>query len=379
MLRVTPLLSMRHAPPLAVALLVSLLGAATAPSALSAASTIRAAECEQVSATAYRIAYEATPSAGIVRVYLSASPEQVDTSTPVATTTTSPVTVSVPARPGRLYFHMKPESGPTRVVAARRLPLDGAVNFRDLGGYRTTDDRFVKWGLVYRTDHLAGLTARDYEYLGSLGIRLVCDLRTAGERQRAPMKWQGKEPEILSAPMLSDAQLPATPSVLPKDEFMRRFELVSSGRPLPVSTSTYKQFVIDYVSSYRQVFRRLVAGELPAVTNCTAGQDRTGVYSAILLTALGVPRDTIVADYLLTTRYRLTDAVVEERRREWKERYGVEATPEQVRAIQGLRAETLQATFDVIDATYGSFDRFRRDVLTVSDAELAALQDRLLE
>jgi protein-tyrosine phosphatase len=298
----------------------------------------------------------------------------------VRTTTASPVTVAIPARAGRVYFHLRPDSGRTRVVATRRLPLEGALNFRDLGGYSTVDDRFVKWGLLYRTDHLAGLTTGDYEHLSTLGIKLICDLRTPSERQRNPTKWQGTEPEVLSAPMLSDAQLTPSPAPLPPDEFKRRFDIVATGQrlSLPLS-SAYKQFVIDYASSYRQVFRRLIAGDLPAVTNCTAGQDRTGIYSAILLTMIGVPRETVVADYLLTSRFRLTDAVVDERQREWKVQYGVDATPAHVRALQGLRAETLHDTFALIDKTYGSFDRFRRDVLAVSDTELTALRSRLLE
>jgi len=363
---------------LAAALLASLLVRTDAPAGALAAGSIAGAECEQTGASTFRITYEAAPGTGAVRIYASASPDRADTPTPVLTTTTSPATVSVPARVGRVYFHLQPESGPTRVVATRRLPLDGAVNFRDLGGYRTNDDRYVKWGLLYRTDHLVALTARDYEYLASLGIRLVCDLRTPGERQRSPTKWQGAEPSFLEASILSDAQVPASPVVLPKDEFMRRFEIVSSGKSLTLA-SNYSRFVVEYVASYRQLFGRLVAGELPAVTHCTAGQDRTGVYSAILLTALGVPRETVVADYLLTSKYRLTDAVVEQRRREWKELYGVDAMPAVVRGIQGLRAETLNATFDVIDKTYGSFDAFRRDALNVSDAELLRLRDRLLE
>jgi protein-tyrosine phosphatase len=362
----------------AALLLASALIAIDARPAVFAASSITVAECEGIGAGTYRITYE-TAQGGPIRVYTSASPDRFDlTSPPLVTATASPVTVSVPQAAGRVYFHLRPESGPARVVATRRLPLDGAVNFRDLGGYRTTDDRFVRWGLLYRTDHLVGLTSRDYEYLAALGIRLVCDLRTPGERQRSPTKWQGAEPAFLLAPILSDADLPATPTPLAKDEFMRRFETVSKGEPLRLSTN-YSRYAIQYVASYRELFRRLVAGELPAATHCTAGQDRTGVYSAILLTALGVPRETVVTDYLLTSRYRLTDAVVEQRRREWKDLYNVDATPAVVRAMQGLRAETLSATFDVIDRTYGSFDAFRRDALDVSDAELEALRDRLLE
>jgi protein-tyrosine phosphatase len=346
----------------------------------SAAPTIGTADCERLADGTYRIAYETERGAGRVRVFASRSADRLDGSTPLVTATASPVTVSVPDRVGRVYFHLQPEQGPTRVVATRRLPLEGAVNFRDLGGYRTADGRFVKWGLLFRTDHLAGLTARDYQYLATLGLRLVCDLRTPFERQRDPVRWQGAEPEMLSAPMLSDAQLQAAPAPLSADEFRRRYEVVASGRSLSLPlSSSYKQFVTDYASSYRQVFRRLVQGDLPAVTNCTAGQDRTGIYSAILLTALGVPRDTVVADYLLTSRYRITDAVVEERRREWKTLYGVDATPAEVRALQGLRAESVPDTFAHIDATYGSFDAFRRGTLGLSDDELARLRTRLLE
>ena len=73
----------------------------------------------------------------------------------------------------------------------RHLPLEGAANFRDIGGYPTADGHHVKWGLVYRSNHLVDLTAADYEYLNTLGIKLVCDLRTDGERRKSPTVWQG--------------------------------------------------------------------------------------------------------------------------------------------------------------------------------------------
>jgi protein-tyrosine phosphatase len=274
---------------LAAVVLAFVLTGTDSATVLRAASSITGAECDQIGSETYRITYDAAPGAGTVRIFASASADRVDTAMPLVTTTASPVTVTVPSHVGRVYFHLRPEAGPARVVATRRLPLEGAVNFRDLGGYRTSDDRFVRWGLLFRTDHLAALTTRDYDYLASLGVRLVCDLRTPGERQRSPTLWQGAEPTFLLVPVLSDAQLPPAPALLPKDEFMRRFEIVTSGKSLPVSSS-YSRFVIEYVASYRELFRRLVASDLPAVTHCTAGQDRTGVYSAILLTALGVPR-----------------------------------------------------------------------------------------
>ena len=76
----------------------------------------------------------------------------------------------------------------------RRLPLEGASNLRDLGGYATADGRHVRWGLVYRSDQLARLTDNDYEYLARLGIATVCDFRRDDERQRAVTRWRGSNP-----------------------------------------------------------------------------------------------------------------------------------------------------------------------------------------
>src|SRR5256886_15356430 len=109
----------------------------------------------------------------------------------------TPAEVSIPGQTGRIYFHLKPASGPTRVVSIRRLPLEGAKNFRDLGGYRTSDGHYVRWGFVYRSNHLVNLTAKDFEYLNSLGIRLICDVRSDSERARAPDHWVGTTPEFL--------------------------------------------------------------------------------------------------------------------------------------------------------------------------------------
>lgn len=344
-----------------------------------AATTITSATCEHIGADTYRIEFELGARTGPISIYASASPERIEAGVPIASTRISPVTVTVPGRAGRVYFHLKPASGPTRVVSIRRLPLEGALNFRDLGGYRTGDGRFViKWGLLYRTDHLVSLTPGDYAYLEPLGIRLVCDLRTSGERERAPTKWQGRTLDFQSSPILTDSAIAAAMQPLPPDEFKRRLALASLGKPLPLS-GNYDRFVIDYAPSYAQVLQRLVSGDLPAATHCTAGQDRTGVYSAIVLTMLGVPWATVVDDYLLTSRYRLTDAAVQRTRDAWQQEYGIDVPPAVVRTMQGLRAETLKATFSTIERTYGSFDAFRREALNISDRQLITLRARLLE
>src|SRR5882672_4970576 len=86
--------------------------------------------------------------------------------------------------------------------------LEGAANFRDIGGYATADGRHVRRGVVYRSNQLSDLTADDYRRLSALGIKLVCDFRTDGERHRSPTRWQGEAaPEMMHAPILKDADV----------------------------------------------------------------------------------------------------------------------------------------------------------------------------
>src|SRR5580704_15217038 len=141
--------------------------------------------CELLRSSVYRLDFITLPGTGPIEVFASSRPDQID-SPKLLTIRRTPAEVSVPDIPGRVYFHLKPAAGTTRVVSIRRLPLEGAKNFRDLGGYRASDGRYIRWGLVYRSNHLVNLTAKDSEYLNRLEIRLVCDVRSDDERARAP-------------------------------------------------------------------------------------------------------------------------------------------------------------------------------------------------
>ena len=88
----------------------------------------------------------------------------------------------------RHYVHLHHGDDPVAVAAERLVPLEGTLNFRDLGGYRTADGRQVRWGRVFRSDALGTLTDADLTYLEHLGVRLVCDFRDDLETQRAPSR-----------------------------------------------------------------------------------------------------------------------------------------------------------------------------------------------
>jgi protein-tyrosine phosphatase len=329
--------------------------------------------CERISSGVYTIDFQSAPDTGAVEVYTSSRPDRIDSAKAVGVIRKAPTNVSVPEYSGRIYFHLKPASGAPRVVSVRRLPLEGAKNFRDLGGYRTSDGQYVRWGLVYRSGYLADLTRQDYEYLSGLGIRLVCDVRANGERMRSPTNWVGDSPEFLSVPIG-----PNRDGTLTADDLKRR--VAAANDPNKGSAAAY-DFAIKDAEQYGKILHRIVAGDLPAVEHCTSGKDRTGVFSAILLTALGVPRAVVVQDYLLTEHYLLAPDSFESTRAQLQKTFGV-AEPlddSAVRAIVTLSPQTLEATFHAIDRTYGSFDAYLRDAVTLSDADRAILRQRLLE
>jgi protein-tyrosine phosphatase len=344
-----------------------------------AAETIERLACELVRPGVYQIQFTPSATSGPVAIYASTSPEAIDRPQPLVSDAHFPIDITIPDDGHRIYFHLKPTNGRPRVTTVRRLPLEGAVNFRDVGGYPTKNGRFTRWGVVYRSDQLADLTANDYAYLNRLGIRLECDLRTPGERERQPTRWQGATPEVLYASILRDSDLQATRAALPKEEFLKRLAEAQRGSDAQLGGS-YDRFVSEFVDSYAQVFHRIAHDTGASVTHCTAGRDRTGVFSAVLLTALGVPWDVVVDDYLLTDRYRLTDADVERTRLEYQKQYGLDELPPvgAVRGMRALRKSTMERTFATIRRTYSSFDGFVRDGLKMTPADLKALKLRLL-
>ncbi len=357
------------------ALLVWALTASLAPAG------VENAVSEQTGPSSYRLSYEASEG-GPVTVYASSSADRIDTRQPVAVIQKSPAEVSVPGRMGRVYFHLKPENGTTRVVSIRRLPLDGAINFRDLGGYRTKDGKYVRWGLLYRSDHLVNLTEKDYEYLNGLGIKTVCDLRTGFERERSPTAWQGKPPEFLIAPVGDDNSIRASIATLKHafesggdpSEYLRR--------PSNGGNAGYADMLFAYHDQFSRVLHRIANTNDPALTHCSGGADRTGIYSALLLETLGVPRDVIVQDYLLTRHYFLDEKHIARNAKQMQSMLGLDRPPDpdfQRRMASGMNSERLETMFRAIDTKYGSFDAFLKDGLQISETDVQRLRQRLLE
>lgn len=265
-----------------------------------------------------------------------------------------------------LYDGMPPD------VERRHLALEGAPNFRDLGGYVAEDGRSVRWGMFYRSDNLSELTAADLEKLSSLGIRLVCDFRGPSEWTEHPDRLPEVDPPEVAHLEIWDESFDAGAirEAIVSGEFdvdLRQM-LIEGNR----------QFATRFADRYRDMFRRITEAEnLPALVHCTAGKDRAGFASALILRTLGVPIATVYEDFLLTNHY--TAAKIE--RTLWMVRVMslFRVDPEQIRPVLGVEPAYLDAAFAAIDEHYGSFDAYRRDALGIDDAQLAAFRDMALE
>jgi hypothetical protein len=168
----------------------------------------------------------------------------------------------------------------------RLLPLVGAYNFRDLGGYRTADGRFTRWGRLFRSDTLHELTPADLDVLRDLGLLSVIDLRTAAELERTGRGLLASEPvRYLHLSVIQEATgAQDAPQEAQENLAQRYLWYLDVGREALVEAIT----MVADGSNY------------PLVFHCAAGKDRTGVLAALVLDILGVERDVIVEDYVLT-------------------------------------------------------------------------------
>ena len=161
----------------------------------------------------------------------------------------------------------------------RHLRLPGTRNLRDVGGYPAANGRVTRWRTLMRSDALDAIPTSSLEALRALGLRTVVDLRWPHELVETPSAFAGGgDVRYWSIPLLED-----------------------DPTPLIGLAATYRLILDERGSQLTEVARVLLEPDgLPAVVGCAAGKDRTGVTIALLLSAVGVPDDVIVADYVLT-------------------------------------------------------------------------------
>ncbi|MDA9466338.1 tyrosine-protein phosphatase [Bradyrhizobium sp. CCBAU 53415] len=241
---------------------------------------------------------------------------------------------------------------------ARHLALQGASNFRDLGGYPTTDGRATRWRHIFRSNHLGQLTTADVEIVRALGVRSAFDFRGLEERAAG----------VCVMNEITVHSLPIEPTVVAA----LRAELARGTLTAPVALElmreSYRNYVRHNTHSFRALFGHLLEDRAPLVIHCTAGKDRTGFASALILHALGVPDDVIAEDYLLTNRHYKRDAS-----------NASDLPADVLDAIGSVEASYLAAAFEAVGSEYGDLDAYLRDGLNLGATERTALKERYLE
>jgi protein-tyrosine phosphatase len=258
----------------------------------------------------------------------------------------------------------------------RLLSLQGGRNFRDLGGYATRDGRSVRWRTLYRSGVLSYLTDADQAHLTGLGIRVVCDLRTADERKREPNRWQPQGMRSLHWDYDS--------SEISLRSFLAVHGIGSPRDTTGAMIALYRRFPERFEQQFAALFAELAAGEIPLVFNCSAGKDRTGLAAALILASLGVGNDDIVADYALTnTAVDLEHELFRHRRGSigvGNEHAHLAGISREVRApLLTADPQYLHAAFDQIRADHGSIESYLHSRLAVTPSQLARIRERLLE
>jgi protein-tyrosine phosphatase len=243
--------------------------------------------------------------------------------------------------------------------ASNPIALQGASNFRDLGGYTTQNGQRVKHGLVFRSDHLAKLTSADVSRLQALGVGHSLDFRGVTEAVATPYDIAGiqRVPLAIEPTVVARMQALVAQGIVPTTE-----------ETVELMRETYRDFVNHNAATFGRFLKHLLEQPTPQVFHCTAGKDRTGFAAALLLSALGVDRATIEHDYLLTNQLYRRDPSVEGK-----------GPTHVMQVLWQVQPAFLHAALEVIDAQHGGMQDYLHGPIGLSTQEMAALRSMLLE
>ena len=307
---------------------------------------------------------------GDFAVFAGESPDRIDRRNPMAHSQKDSYVRITGLNPDkRYYFEVAPDKGPPLVISERRVPLEGSVNFRDLGGYETADGHRVKWGQVFRSDNLGRLTDRDVSYIQRMGIRMVCDFRTPAEVKKLPDRLpQSERIRCLHLPIQHGEHDPAG-----------TFERIKNGdiewMTEDFMTAGYLKNIDDFAPLWSKFFNTLAdSSRRPLVFHCTGGKDRAGVCAALVLLSLGVPEETVIDDHGLSNLYI---AAVLERIYDQIRSYGID--PGQIESYFTAPRNSIVAVIDHIRKTYGSAAEYLVNKAGVNEQLIEKLKSDLLE
>ena len=261
----------------------------------------------------------------------------------------------------------------TTATASRVVTLEGGFNVRDLGGYKSSDGRTVKWGKLFRSGHLSQLTPQDIEILAQHHITEVHDFR--GKKEQASMPSKPVQAKSYDQYHILSGSMPLYRKLIERGE-------LNTDTAHQTFINIYKKFAHEVTEPFRRMFPLLIDNsERASLFHCSAGKDRTGIAAALILSALGVPRQTIIEDYLLTAQYMDREHALdmiegfldvngentEQVERDW------------LVPIVSVHEDFIGSFFSSLEAEYGSVENYLEKALMLSADKLQQMRDAFLE
>lgn len=264
----------------------------------------------------------------------------------------------------------------TQQVPSTEPELTGVRNFRDVGGLPTTDGRRVRFGVLYRSGHLAHATESDARFLDSLGLHTVFDFRNSADQ-----KLEGPDVDLpgvrnLNLPLSDPADGAEFWKMVREGEIEQLREILADGKAAGRMIASYRTMVTERTAEHSRVLHALAEDSVPALMHCAAGKDRAGLSIAVTLLALDVERDAVLADYL--------ESNAKHRRYKVRRNGGSESaySPEIMELLSPLfeaRAEYLEAALVTIEETWGGVDAYLEQGLRLTSQTREKLRERLLD
>jgi protein-tyrosine phosphatase len=290
------------------------------------------------------------------QLFAGESPNAINWSAAIGTLKKQPVTY--PANPDKRLYFAAVHKKDTLLFSERRIYMAGTPNFRDLGGLKTQDGRTVKWGVLFRSGDLGQLTNQDLAFVSLLNVKDVVDFRSTSEINQSPDKYPSEYAMHRIEAPIGQAN---------GNGMAKMMQVVMN--PAATGSSVEQVFTDFYgimalgTKDYQPLFDELLqnAPTDGLLFHCTAGKDRTGLASALILSALGVPESTIIEEYYLSNRY--TQKMLS------KNPMMKQMKPEIASVLAGVKPEYIQKSLATIKEKYGSVNQMLEQELGLTESK----------
>lgn len=256
----------------------------------------------------------------------------------------------------------------------RNYDFQTIYNFRDFGGYAGLDGRAIKTGRLFRSAHLASLSEADRQSIGNLNIDLVVDLRHAPERTKQPSRFPEPKPHLHEYP---DSPERLSAKVAPHEAFLEH-ELYTADDAYGYMIGSYKArphdpgFKAIFGDTLRFMARTETETDAAAgiLVHCAAGKDRTGTLCALIQAVLGVSREDIIADYMMTLESVDIDKIIGPAAAMFSKRYGRDIDAEALWPMFGVAPEFLNAALEGMLDSEGHVEAYVKDDIGLNQDDL---------